>query len=278
MSEAQTQYRVQDGVATVTLNRPDKLNAWTQQMAAEVRAHMLAANADDAARVIVLTGAGRGFCAGADLEDLKGALNAGGEGLRDVLLRRPPELQDLAAEHHAEYRLEPAYLAALDKPVIAALNGPVVGLGLVISLFCDLRFAAESAKLSTAFARLGLVAEYGVAWQLPRLIGMANAADLLFSARQVDAREAKELGLVNRVLPDEDFMDGVMAYAREMASTVSPRSLNVIKRQLYAAQSQSLSASMQDALMEMLAGFGSEDFREGVGHFLERRAAKFSGR
>ena len=274
MGEAQTQYQVEDGVATVTLSRPDKLNAWTQQMAAEVRAHMLAASADEAARVIVLTGAGRGFCAGADLEDLKGAMSAGEGGLRDVLLRRPPELEDLAAE----YRLEPAYLAALDKPVIAALNGPTVGLGLVVSLFCDLRFAAESARLSTAFSRLGLVAEYGVAWQLPRLIGMANAADLLFSARQVGAGEAKELGLVNKVFPDEGFMDGVMAYAREMASTVSPRSLRVIKRQLYAAQSQSLSETMQDALLEMLAGFGSEDFQEGVSHFLQRRPANFSGR
>lgn len=274
MSEAQTQYQVEAGVALVTLSRPDKLNAWTQQMAAEVRAHMLAANADDAARVIVLTGAGRGFCAGADLEDLKGATSAGEDGLRDVLLAKPPELEVLAAE----YRLEPAYLAALDKPVIAALNGPTVGLGLVVSLFCDLRFASESARLSTAFARLGLVAEYGVAWQLPRLIGMANAADLLFSARQVNAHEARELGLVNRVLPDEGFLDGVLAYARDMAATVSPRSLRAIKRQLYAAQGQTLGESMQDALMEMLAGFGSEDFQEGVGHFLERRPANFSGK
>src|SRR5205085_5777639 len=132
-----------------------------------------------------------------------------------------------------------SYFPAIAKPIIAALNGPTVGLGLVIALYCDLRFASEQAKFSTAFARRGLIAEYGLSWMLPRLVGLANALDLLFSARLFDAAEALRLGLVNRVLPHETFLDSVRAYAHELATLSSPRSLRVMNQQVYNALFQS---------------------------------------
>ena len=162
--------------------------------------------------------------------------------------------------------------------MIAALNGPAVGLGLVIALYCDLRWASDSARLSTAFARRGLVAEYGMAWMLPRLVGVPNALDLLFSARTIDATEALRIGLVNQVFPQDVFLDKVRENAREMASTVSPRSLRVMKRQVYEAMFQSLSEAFELAEREMLASLKSEDFKEGVAHYLEKRAPSFTGR
>jgi enoyl-CoA hydratase/carnithine racemase len=164
------------------------------------------------------------------------------------------------------------------KPVIAAINGPVVGLGLVIALYCDLRLASDAARFGTAFAQRGLIAEYGMAWMLPRLVGHANALDLLFSARMIDAAEALRLGLVNQVFPRETFPERVQSYAAELASSVSPRSLGVIKRQVYDAMFQTLAESFEQSEQEMLASLHSEDFKEGVAHFIQKRAPAFTGR
>ena len=262
-------YDVRDRVATVTLNRPEKLNAWTGVMGREVRQAMEHAGADDDVRVVVLTGAGRGFCAGADM-DLLAGIQAGGAAAEDVA--RPP------AAVRAEFRGRYAYFPTIAKPIIGALNGATAGLGLVVALYCDVRFAADSAVFTTAFARRGLVAEHGISWMLPRLVGLPHALDLMLSARKIDAAEALRMGLVNRVVPAAELMTTVGAYAAELAALVSPRSMAVMKRQLWDAQFQTLAEATAVADEEMLRSFGTADFKEGVAHFVEKRAPRFTGR
>lgn len=269
-------YNVADRVATITLNRPDKLNAWTAVLEQEVRRAVYDAEADENVRVIVLTGAGRGFCAGADMSLLS---NIAARGITDrerVLANtgNGAERENVRPDFQKKY----SYFPSIQKPVIAAVNGPAVGLGFIISLYCDLRFASEAARFGTAFAKRGLIAEYGLAWLLPRLIGPANALDMLFSARLVDAGEALRMGLVNQVFPQDAFMDHVHAYAKDLATTVSPRSMRVIKQQVYNAMFQSLSEAFDEAEKEMIESLQCEDFKEGVAHFVEKRAAHFSGR
>ena len=161
---------------------------------------------------------------------------------------------------------------------VAAVNGACAGLGLVIALYADMRFASEDAVFLTAFARRGLIAEHGISWLLPRLVGMANAADLLFSSRRVTAHEAKELGLVNKVFSRDAFQAGVMGYAAMLANEVSPRSLREMKREIWNAQFQGLGEAIDAANRDMVASFTSEDFKEGVAHFMEKRAPAFTGR
>ncbi len=276
MGYAEVLYEVKDRVATVTLNRPDKLNAWTAVMGREVRAAMHEANEDDGVRVIVLTGAGRGFCAGADMGLLSGL--SGNAGDAEAMLRRERTPGDAEPGAAAEFRGPYAYFPTLAKPVLAALNGATAGLGLVVSLYCDVRFAGDTAVFTTSFARRGLIAEHGVSWMLPRLVGLQNALDLLLSARKLDAHEALRMGLVSQVLPAASFMPGVLGYARELADFVSPRSMGVIKRQLWHAQFQGLGEATAVADEEMRKSFGAEDFKEGVAHFLEKRAPRFTGR
>ena len=276
MTNQETLYSVDDRVATLTLNRPDKLNAWTATMDREVRAALEEAERDENVRAIVLTGAGRGFCAGADMSLLSAVAE---QGLSEE--RRAQALRGGNSQREGvrpDFQKKYSYFPAIGKPVIAAINGPVVGLGLVITLYCDLRFASEAARFSTTFARRGLIAEYGMAWMLPRLVGHANALDLLLSARQIDAAEALRMGLVNQVFAQEGFLDKVRGYARDLASNVSPRSLRVIKRQVYEGMFQTLAEAFEVSEREMLASLQSEDFKEGVAHFLGKRAAAFTGR
>jgi enoyl-CoA hydratase/carnithine racemase len=261
-------YSVSDRVATLTLNRPDKLNAWTRNMEQEVRTAMQAAAADSDVRVIVLTGAGRGFCAGADMSLLQ-----------DVVDRRVHPLPDRSNGGPAgDFERQYSYFPAIPKPVIGAVNGPAVGLGMIIAMFCDLRFASADAKFGTAFARRGLIAEYGLAWLLPRIVGHANAMDLLLSARIVGAEEALRMGLVNQVFAAGEFPAAVSAYAKDLANNVSPRSLEVIKRQVYAAMTQTLGQALDTATEEMKASLQCDDFKEGVRHFVEKRAPAFTGK
>jgi len=266
-------YSVERRVATITLNRPDKLNAWTRTMEGEVREAMQEAAQDDAVRVIVLTGAGRGFCAGADMSLLQGVVEKSVHPLPDAA-PAGANGQDGRADFQRQY----SYFPAVPKPIIGAINGPAVGLGLVVAMFCDLRLASEEARFGTAFARRGLIAEYGLAWLLPRIVGHAHALDLLLSARIVPAAEAVQIGLVNRVIPQASFMDEVYAYASELATNVSPRSMRVIKRQVYEAMFQTLGEALDTASEEMKASLQCEDFKEGVAHFVEKRAPAFSGR
>src|SRR3984957_2450919 len=276
MPTQETLYHVAHRVATITLNRPEKLNAWTALMESEVRSHMENAEQDDQVRVIVLTGAGRGFCAGADMSLLSAVAERGLDNRgREQVLRDGANRREGAAP---DFQRKYSYFPAIGKPVIAAINGPVVGLGLVITLYCDLRLASDASRFRTTFARRGLIAEYGMAWMLPRIIGLANAIDLLFSARTIDAAEALRMGLVNRVFPQETFLEKVQEFAKELASTVSPRSLRIIKRQVYEAMSQPLGEAFDISVREIMACFRTEDFKEGVAHFVEKRPPAFTGK
>ncbi|MGH6872280.1 MAG: enoyl-CoA hydratase [Rhizomicrobium sp.] len=268
---------VKDRVATITLNRPDRLNAYTGRMAAGIKAAMAKAADDSDVRVIVLTGAGRGFCAGADMEVLSGAASAGGTG------RAAAEPEggfksslgpDISADFADAERF--GYFAKTKKPIIAAINGPVAGIGLVMALYADMRFAADNAVFTTSFAQRGLIAEHGISWLLPRLVGQANALDLLLSARKIRAEEALRIGLVNKVFSADVFMDDVYGYARMMAETVSPRSMAVMKAQVWKANFQDFNESLATADAEMKTSLAHSEFKEGVAHFLEKRAPHFA--
>lgn len=266
-------YSVADGVATVTLNRPDKLNAWRGQMEQEVREAMKLAAADDSVRVIVLTGVGKGFCAGADMNMLQGIQGDGGSSRSAIDAAAPWDKSS-----NENFQRQYSYFPAVPKPIIGAINGSAAGLGLIMALYCDIRFAADNAKFTTAFSRRGLVAEHGISWLLPRLIGFSNAADLLYSARVITATEAHAMGLVSRIFPAASFHADVAAYAKMLATEVSPRSLREMKREIWNAQFQSLAQAIDAANADMPPSFKSEDFREGVAHFVEKRAPKFTGR
>lgn len=278
MTYQQIAYDVSERIATITLNRPERLNAWTGVMEREVREAALAAAEDDRVRVILLTGAGRGFCAGADMEALS-QLQSGAEARQEA--REKSRLAHPAspeASGREDFRQTYTYFPSIPKPMIAAINGPCAGLGLIMALYCDLRFAGADAVFTTAFSRRGLIAEHGISWMLPRLVGLPGALDLLLSARKIGAAEAERLGLVNRTLPQAALIEETRAYARELADLVSPRSMAVMKRQLYEAQFQSLAEATVTGNRLMRESFASDDFREGVQHFVEKRRPAFTGR
>jgi enoyl-CoA hydratase/carnithine racemase len=283
MSQTEVLYDVSQRIATITLNRPDRLNAFTAALGQQLRAAMRAATDDAGVRVIVLTGAGRGFCAGADMGNLS-QLSAGGAAPADAQPDDRPASEPVAADapfdaqSSPDYQTPHSYFPAIPKPVIAAINGACAGLGLVYALYCDQRFAADSAKFSTAFARRGLIAEHGISWTLPRLVGLSASLDLLMSARKFGADEALRLGMVDRVLPALDLMPAVRAYALDLADNVSPRAMAVIKRQVWGVAQQSMREAIELGNREMQASFATEDFKEGVAHFVEKRPAAFTGR
>ena len=256
-------YEVDRGVALITLNRPERLNAWTGRMQHEYAWALRAADADPAVRVAVVTGAGRGFCAGADLKGLDSMAQAGeyDSGVRE---------EQAPFSHHLPL--------SLSIPVIAAVNGPAAGVGFVLMCFTDLRFAATGVKLTTSFARLGLPAEHGVSWVLPRIVGTTAAADLLLSARIVMSEEAAEIGLVNKVLPIEELLPFTLDYAQKMAAELSPASLATIKRQLWTDQWRDIEEATAEAVQLMEDMVRQPDFAEGVAAFGGQRRPRFSDR
>jgi enoyl-CoA hydratase/carnithine racemase len=265
-----TRYEVRDRVATVTLHRPERLNSWTGRMHAEYRALLDRSARDPKVRVIVVTGSGRGFCAGADARALEGEAERGAydAGLGD----------DVAMPGYGvrpEFDADFAYHFGVPKPIIAAVNGPAAGVGLVLACYCDLRFAANGAKLTTAHGRLGLPAEFGLSWLLPRLIGVTRAADLLLSSRVVLAEEAEALGLVNRVLPPDELLPFTYDYAGRLASEVAPSSLAVTKLQLYRDLHRDVASSVRDAGRHLSEMMSRPDFAEGVAALTQKRPPSF---
>jgi enoyl-CoA hydratase/carnithine racemase len=241
----------QGPVTVLTLNRPDRLNALTPDMQAVLDSLLREADDDPGCRAIVLTGAGRAFCAGADL----------------ALLRSSP------AELGTSVRAggsRPVLAPTLRKPVIAAVNGPAVGLGMVYAVACDVRIASADAMFMSAFAQLGLVAEYGLAWLLQRQVGLARATEILLSGRGVGAQEALAIGLVHQVVAADELEAAAMSFASSLAAGSSPRSVAAIKAQLWADAARPAAEAVQDSLDRMIVSFGSDDLREA----LAARAAK----
>jgi len=266
-----TRYEVAEAVATITLNRPERLNAWTGRMHTEYRALLALAEEDAAVRVVVVTGAGRGFCAGADTAALDGHVARGSYD--------PGTGPDLAMPGYGarpEFDADFAYHFGLTKPVIAAVNGAAAGVGFALACYCDLRFAAEGAKLTTAHGRLGLPAEFGLSWLLPRLVGLTRAADLLLSSRVFLSEEAASIGLVNAVVPADELLAHTHEYARTLATGVSPASLAATKRQLYTDLHRDVAASVRDAGERLDTMMREPDFREGVAALSERRPPRFA--
>jgi enoyl-CoA hydratase/carnithine racemase len=255
--ESSVLYEVDDvGVARLTFNRPERKNGWTYGMEARYFQLLDLLSSDPDVRAIVVTGAGSAFCPGMDLEKLEEVRRSGTVNFEG----REPQTHPLTVR----------------KPLIAAINGACAGIGLIQALMCDVRFAAPSAKFTTAFARRGLLAEHGVAWLLPRVVGRENAADLLLSARVVDAREAYSLGLVSRVVDDgERLLDAALAYARDLAVNCSPLSMAMIKQQLLLADDQSLEEARLIALPWVQHYTAHPDLKEGMASFVERRPPRF---
>lgn len=259
------------GVATVTLNRPERLNAWTGRMHAEYRAALSLAEADRGVRAVIVTGAGRGFCAGADTRALEQGAEAGSydPGVRADELATP------GFGVRPEYDHAFAFHFGIPKPIIAAINGPAAGVGLVLACFCDIRFAAAGSKLTTSAARLGLPAEFGLSWVLPRIVGTGHAADLLMSSRVILAEEAAAIGLVNKVFAAEDLLSRTIEYARALATEVSPTALAATKRQLYADLHGDVGSSVEESERLVEAMTAQADYAEGVRALLGKRRPNF---
>ncbi len=265
-------YDVNDPVATITLNRPHALNAWTERMGAEIKHAVARAEADKSVVAIVITGAGRGFCAGADMNSLQDIT----EGARAAEI--PAELEAHPGDPEMGEDFQGGthtYMLSVKKPVIAAINGPAAGMALPILLACDLRFASEKAVFTLAFSKRGLIAEWGCAWLLPRIMGTGHALDLLFSSRKIDAQEAERIHLVNRTLPHDELLPYVREYVEDLAAECSPASLRIMKRQVYQQLTREFGPSEKEAVQLMVESFDRPDFREGVMSFVEKRPPKF---
>jgi enoyl-CoA hydratase/carnithine racemase len=264
-------YSVEDPIATITMNRPERLNAMTPMMEGEIKHAIAQAEADPAVVAIVLTGAGRGFCAGADLKNLQAIGDGKGFGAGSGLTADPgdPAMGE-------NFRGPWAYMLSVRKPVIAAVNGPVAGMGFSAILLADVRFVSDRATFTTAFVRRGLIAEWAMGWTLPRIVGTAHALDILWSGRVFDAAEADRIGLANRVLPHDELMPFVRRWAEELAANCSPASIAVMKRQVYTSLTSELGPALSESIRLMQESFTRPDFKEGVSSFLEKRPPKFA--
>ncbi len=264
-------YAVEDPVAVITMNRPDKLNAFTNRMLAEIRHALAAAEQDDNVVGIVLTGAGRGFCAGMDMGSLDNLSSGSGEREDLSALEANPGDPEMGADFQVTF----SYLLSIRKPLIAAINGACAGLGFCFALLADMRFVERQAKFSTAFSQRGLIAEHGASWLLPRLIGSGRALDILWSARKFDGVEADRLGLAERLCDTGTSLAEARNFIVELAANASPTSLKVMKAQVYRHLNASLGDAMQETNEWMAESLVREDFKEGVRSFIEKRPPEF---
>jgi enoyl-CoA hydratase/carnithine racemase len=269
-----TRYEVLERIATITLARPKRRNAWTGRMHTEYRWGLLQADQDPNVRVIGVTGdpAGQAFCAGADLGALEGHAEKGryDAGIDDAIAKPG---YGVDADFDASF----AYHFGLTKPVIAAINGAAAGVGLVLAAFADLRFAAAGAKFTTAHGRFNFPAEFGLSWVLPRIVGLTHANDLLLSSRVFTAEEAMTMGFLNRVTPPEDLMDQVTAYARNLADSVAPGSARETKHQIYRDLHRGAAGAVEEAERLLEAMIRHPDYGEGVKAWMEKRGAQWRG-
>ena len=277
-------YEVTDPVATITLNRPAALNAWTNTMDIEIKDAIGRAGADKAVVGIIITGAGRAFCAGADMKTLSAlsdgaspesasASSTSASSTSASSTDTPSSSKPRAVDGDFSGRFP--YLMMVDKPIIAAINGAVAGMAYPFSLCCDLRVVTPDAVFLTAFAQRGLIAEWGLSWLLPRLVGPAVAMDLLLSSRKVRGEEALALGLANYLVPSTDLLGFCHRYVEQLAASSSPASMAVMKRQVYEQMHQGLGLADAEAGRLMVESFGRSDFKEGVRSFLEKRPPSF---
>lgn len=255
----QVLYAVQDGIATITLNRPDRQNTITRPMLAAFSKRLVQANADPEVRVVIVTGAGRFFCAGLDLRGGSG-IGEGKHGPTLDLREAPPTVL-----HH------------MDKPTLCALNGSSAGYGMDMALGCDIRVMAEGSKMAAAFTARGVVPESGGTWLLPRMLGWARAAELIFTGRTLDAAQCLELGLVSHVVPAEQVVTTTVALAREIAAN-APLAVQAAKRMMRMSANENFSDHVHHVYLQLLPLFQSDDFREGMAAFMEKRPAQFKGR
>ena len=256
------QAKTDDGIALLSINRPDQLNALNNKTIEELHLILNDFNNDKEIKVVIITGSGnRAFVAGADIKEFASYSKKEGEKLA----------------RNGQKKLFD-FIENYSKPIIAAINGPAAGVGFIMALFADIRFAKESAVFSSAFSKRGLIAEWGVGWILPRLVGIARANDILFSSRKFTAEEAEQMGIVNKMFSEDEFDTEVFNYAADLAKNVSPRSLRIMKQQIYNAQGESIKENLDSSMQAMLDSFKSEDFKEGVSHFVEKREAKFTGK
>jgi len=249
-------------VTTITLNRPDRMNAISGEMIESLGEELAKANGDPEVRVVVLTGAGRGFCAGLDLQ--AAGSSQGSQQLSGVV---PFDVRNSA----------PVVLREMDKPTICALNGPAAGYGMDLALGCDVRIAAEGAKLAATPTRRGAIPESGGTWLLPKLIGWSRAADIFFAARKLDTDALLELGLIQQVVPAEELAPTVRELAAEYAGN-APLAVQACKRLMRMGDEESFEAHVHHVLHQTFSLFRSNDFKEGVAAWLERRDPDFDGR
>ena len=261
MSHAGLSYETRGRLAVIRLERPDALNALTLEMIGGIETLARQADADPAVFAICITGAGRGFCAGLDMSVL--AEHAAG---------RAPD----PGERTARRTMMFSFLMDITKPVIAAVNGVGAGGGFILAMMCDLRFMAQGASLITVFSKRGLIAEHGASWILPRMVGLSRALDLLWSSRRIGAEEAWRIGLADRVVPDDDLLTAVETYVEDMAATVSPRAVAVMKAQVLAALAQSFDEAAADTAGVMAKALAHPDAAEGAASFVERRGPRFA--
>jgi enoyl-CoA hydratase/carnithine racemase len=265
-----TRYFLDGGIATVELHRPERMNAWTGRMHTEYRWCLAEADRDPAARAIVVTGAGRGFCVGGDAKALEGHAEKGGYDPGTPAVMAEPGF-GVAAEFDASF----AYQFGLQKPIVAAINGPAAGVGLALACFTDLRFAAAGIKMTTAHGKLNLPAEYGLSWILPRLVGLTRANDLLLTSRAFLAEEAKDMGMLNEVYPREELLEHTYAYVQRMIETVSPNSLKQTRWQVYRDLHRDAATAVRDSEALIDEMMKEADYREGVEAFVEKRPPRW---
>lgn len=259
-------YELRDGVATVTLNRPERLNTISREMLMLLGQLLLRADADPAVRVVVLTGAGRAFCAGLDLNDATKGSGIGSQSDANTAMTT----LDLKTA-------PPTILFNMEKPTICALNGSAAGYGMDMALGCDIRIMADGAKFAAAFVKRGIVPESGGTWFLPRMIGWAKAAELIFTGRTLSARESLDMGLANEVVAAADLPARVNAVAAEIAGN-APLAVQAAKRMMRAGLSENFGEHVHHVFLQLLPLFRTEDFREGMMSFLEKRPPNFTGR